>query len=110
MCQMDRLAFDVGSGIQEYKIMVWRGNNRSNASPIHTGYAPQLESRGCKNTARVTNRHNGIGFALVDECDGANNRAILLFSNRRDGFVLHGEDFTRVDYAHAMIPEAAFGE
>src|SRR5882724_11707710 len=107
MREIYRFALDVRTGIEQYEFIIGGWNNGSDAAAVHSRQTTELERGRRENAARIAGRNYRIGFAFVDEFNGAGDRRIFFPPDRRSWFVVHGEHFAGMDDAHAMIAKTA---
>ena len=51
--EVQRLALDVGAGVQQHEFIFRRGDDRGDAAAVNAGNPAQLEGRGGEDAARV---------------------------------------------------------
>src|SRR5580765_71717 len=107
MRQMNGFAFDIRASVEEHEFVVGSRYNCSDAAAIDSRQSVQFEGSGSKDAASIAWRNDGVSLAFVDELDGASNRRIFFLADSGGRLVVHGDNFTGVNDADAVITKAA---
>ena len=108
--EVERLAFDIGAGVQQDKFIALPWNDGGDAAAVHPGNASDFERGRRENAAGVAEGNQRVGLAFADQFGGAGNGRILFFAEGMAGLVVHFHDFAGVDDSDAMVAKTACGQ